>query len=472
MVARRAIGGLLAALFVLAGAPALASADGWVTVRYTGTWDHLRIYEPQNPAAQQDMLHFAWDERQVFHLTGRDTVKAEPPQVSISGRFSSTYAPPNTNLDCSYGIIPRPQAPSPIMFHWLGGPKAGATAMMPINGIYAADSGSSSPNCGIPPNGSIDVWPAFPDKVMTVLAQAQAADVSGTLGGPTVSQRYDAEDTTPNGQDTVSLHATMTVANSARKPTNTATSPPKTRTPARTNAKIAALDAFKETFQRALYPCGVGTGVGTALIAAGPVGAAVGGTMSALGTPLCLAYLKTLKDELDTVADPPKPSYRTVATIRPVKRSALKLPPCRASTGSRSPGAVCRALGPAVRALLQRTQETGAAAHAIDITISRQTAAISAGSSMGIALQDRTLARLAPKFRARRRAEGAAAKAIVKILRSAGLNVQLDTGSAAAALTTLQTRLSATGLPAAKITAVLGAPPTVTATDLLTAFAR
>ncbi len=463
---------LLVALVGCAVMPAMANADGWVTVRYTGTWDHLRIFEPENPAAQQNTVHLAWDERQVFHLTGQNTVKPEPPQVSISGRFRSTYAPPNSNLDCSFAIVPRPGAPSPILFHWLGGPKAGATAMIPFNGNYAMDSGSTSPRCGIDPNGSFDNWVGLPDKVLTVLAQAQAADLSGTLGGPTVSQSYDAEGTGTNGQDTASLHATMTVANSARKPTNTASSPPNSRTPARAKAKIAALEAFKETFQRALYPCGVGAGVGTALIAAGPVGLAVGGTMSALGTPLCLAYLQTLKQEADTVADPPKPSYRSAARIAPVRAAPLKLPACPAASGAGSPGAVCRAIGPSARTLLMRVRETGAAARAIDTTISRETAALRAGNKQGIALQDRTLSSLAPKFAARRRAESKAARALAAVLRSAGLNVSLDATSGPAALAALQARLAARGLTAGKITTVLSGPPSVTAGDLVTAFGR
>lgn len=474
MATRSMLRTLLVALIACAATPAVADADGWVTVRYTGTYDELFVNEPQNPAAWQDTMHFTWDERQVFHLTGQRTVKAEPPQVSISGHVSSTYAPPNNNLDCSFDVVPRPQAPSPILFHWLGGPKAGATAMMPTSGEYAMDSGATSPRCGVAPNGVVAVGSpsTLPDSFLSVMALAVAADLSGTLGGPTVSRSYDAEGKSLDGRDTVSLHATMTIANSARKPANTAISPPKSRTPARTKAKIAALEAFKATFQRALYPCGVGAGAGTALIAAGPVGLAVGGTMSALGTPLCLAYLQTLKQEADTVADPPKTSYRSVARIAPVRAAPLKLPACPAAAGAGSPGAVCRAIGPRARTLLTRARETGAAARAIDTTISRETAALRAGSKKGIALQERTLSSLAPKFAARRRAESKAGKALAAVLRSAGLNVSLDATSGPAALAALQARLAARGLAAGKITTVLSGPPSVTAGDLVTAFGR
>jgi hypothetical protein len=222
--------------------------------------------------------------------------------------------------------------------------------------------------------------------------------------------------------------------------------------------------------QRALYPCGVGAGVGTALIAAGPVGLAVGGTMSALGTPLCLSYLKTIKDEADTVADPPKPRYRTPVKIQPVRAPAVKLPACPASQGAGSPGAVCARLGPAAQKLLRATRATEAAATAVDTTISRETAALAANDRAATALQDRNLATLERGFAARRRAEATAAKGVAQILRGAGLNVTLDPAAAATALSTLQTRLAAARLSTAKLTIALGAPPQVTAFDLLTSL--
>ncbi len=61
-----------------------------MTAHYTGAFDHLCIYEPQNPVVWQDTLRFAWDQRRAFHLTGRDTVKKEPPQVRISGHVTKS----------------------------------------------------------------------------------------------------------------------------------------------------------------------------------------------------------------------------------------------------------------------------------------------------------------------------------------------------------------------------------------------
>jgi hypothetical protein len=475
MTVQRAVSALVAAL-ALALAPAMAHADGWVTVEYTGTVDETFIYQPSDPSVWQSTLHFAWNEREVFHLTGSDQVKSEGLKLTITGKQSSFHAPPNTNQDCSFSIVPRTPLPkdqlSPLHAVWQGTEAIGGSAIMPITGSYAMSTGAVSiaPGCELPPTGGAGVVNQLPDAVAAIFGDAEVANVNAKLGGPTATRRFDGDGVTPDGRNAASLHATLTLSNSAHKPPGAGGTPPQSFTPARKQAKLNALDALKDTLQRALYPCGVGAGVGTALIAAGPVGLAIGGTMSAVGTPLCLAYLKTIKDEADTVADPPKPGYRTAAKIQAVRAPAAKLPACPASQGAGSPGAVCAQLQPAGQTLLRATRATQAAATAIDTTISRQTAALKAGDRKATALQDRTLTTLGRSFAARRRAEDAAAKSVAQILRGAGLNVTLDPTTAAAALNTLQSRLIAARLPAAKLTTALGAAPQVTAFDLLTSL--
>lgn len=465
--------GAILICLLLALAPAAARADGWVTVRYTGTVDEAFVYQPKDPAVWQESLHFAWDERQVFHLTTPHKVTAERPQVSVSGRFTATHAPPNTNLDCTFGIGPRPGAPSPMRLFWSPAGPVGATATMPIVGTYiqAVSPSLNSPGCTVNENGGAGVSGTDTDAEIAYRAQVFIVDVAAQLGGPTVTRTFPRRTfTSPDGGHTASLNAKLTVTNSARRPPDVGTTPPTDVTQARTRAKIAALEALKDTVQRALYPCGVGAGVGTALIAAGPVGAAVGGTMSALGTPLCLAYLKTIYDEVNTVRDPPQPGYRQATRIKPVRAGAVRLPSCPPATGAGSPGDVCRRLAPAAQKLLRTTRETAAAAAAIDITISRGAAALKARDRSASALQDRTLVTLGRSFSARRRAETAAARALAQVLRGAGLNVPLDEPAAATALQTLQSRLVAARVPAAKLTAALGAAPQATARDLLTAL--
>jgi hypothetical protein len=476
MARSRAIGALLALTLTLAFAPAAAHADGWVTVRYTGTYDQSFVYELDNPSVWQSTMHFAWDEHETFHLLTPDrSVPDGGPHVDIGGTVRSIYAPPNTSQDCSFSVAPRPGAPSPISAGWNVNGPVGASATMPIVGTYVQSTSvqSSLPSCGVSPNGGVGIAGTIPPSVLAVYGEAEIATLQAQLGGPTVSRRFDAEGTSTDGTTTASLHATMTLANSANKPpSDGARAPPKSLTPARKQAKIAALDALRDTLLQALYPCGVGAGVGTALIATGPVGAAVGGTMTALGTPLCLAYLKTIRDEADTVADPPVPRYRTAARIGPVRGRALRLPACPVAHGAGSPGAVCRRLAPAARKLLAMTRATGAAAAALDVTISRETAALAAHDDRAIALQDRTLATLGHSFAARRHAERAAAHRVASILRASGLNVTLAATAAATALTKLQSRLVAAGLPAAKLRTALGGPPQATASDLLSALER
>jgi hypothetical protein len=475
MTVQRAVSALAAAL-LLALAPAVARADRWVTVEYQGTVDETFIYQPSDPSVWQSTLHFTWDAREVFHLTSPDKVESKGLHLTIAGKQSSTHAPPNTNQDCSFSIVPRaPVAQgqlSPLHAVWHGTNAIGGSAIMPITGSYAMSTGaiSTAPGCEIPKTGGAGVVNQLPEAVATIFGEAEVANVDGQLGGPAVTRHFDQDGVTPDGRNAASLHATLTLSNSAHQPPNGGGTPPQSLTPARKQAKLNALDAIKDTMQRALYPCGVGAGVGSALIAAGPVGFVVGGTMSALGTPLCLAYLKTIKAEVDTVADPPKPGYRTAAKIKPVHAPAAKLPACPAAQGAGSPGAVCARLQPAGQTLLRATRATEAAATAIDTTISRQTAALEAHDRKATALQDRTLTTLGRSFAARRRAEAAAAKTVAQILRGAGLNVTLDPTTAAAALSTLQQRLIAARLPAAKLTTALGAAPQVTALDLLTAL--
>jgi hypothetical protein len=192
--------------------------------------------------------------------------------------------------------------------------------------------------------------------------------------------------------------------------------------------------------------------------------------MSALGTPLCLSYLKAIRDEADTVADPPLPRYRSAARIQPVRAGAVRLPACPPAHAAGSPGTVCRRLQPAAQRLLHTTRATDAAATALDVTIGRETAALTAHDARATALQDRTLSRLGRSLATRRRAETTAARDIARILRAARLDVRLDPPTAAAALNTLQRRLVSSGLPATKLKTALGGGPQVTATDLLTAL--
>ncbi len=210
--------------------------------------------------------------------------------------------------------------------------------------------------------------------------------------------------------------------------------------------------------------------VATALIAAPPIGTVIGGGMSALLTPLCLSYVKTIRDEADTVRDPPRADFRTAAKIKPVRARPVRLPACAASTGAGSAGDVCRRFSSAAQKVLRTARETGAAATAIDTTIARGTAALKAKDRAASALQDRTLTTLGRSFAARRRAETAAARSLAQIIRAAGLNVPLDAPAAATALSKLQAKLVAGGTPAAKLTKALGSAPQVTAFDLLTAL--
>jgi len=468
-----ALGALALSSLLVALVPAAAHADRWVTVHYTGTLDQSFIYQPKDPSVWQEALHFTWDERQTFHLTTPYRPTAERPQVNVGGRFTATFDVPNTLRNCTFGIGLRPKAPSPMHIYWPGTGSVGAQATMPIIGTYiqAVSPSSNSPACTVNETGGAGVSGTPPDEALKYYESAFIVDLNAELGGPTVTRNFPTKTyRAADGGYTSTLNAKMTVTNSAHRPPDFDSLLPGDVTPARRAAKIAALEALKDTFQRALYPCGVGAAVGTALIAAGPVGAAIGGTISAIGTPLCLVYLKAIYDEANTVKDPPQPGFRKATRIKPVRAGAVRLPACPAASGAGSPGDVCRRLAPAAQKLLRTTRETAAAAAAIDITISRGTAALKAGDRAASALQDRTLTALGRSFSARRRAETAAARSLAQILRGAGLNVPLAAPADAAALQTLQSRLAAGGVPVAKLTAALGAAPQVTAGDFLTAL--
>ena len=189
-------------------------------------------------------------------------------QLNITGQQSSTYAPPNTNQNCSFSIVPRlPLAQgelSPLHAVWNGTETIGGSATMPITGSYAMSTGATSaaPSCEIPKTGGAGVVNQLPEAVLPVLAEAEVAGISAKLGGPAVTRHFDADGATPDGRNTASLHATLTLSNSARKPTGSSGTPPQNVSAARKQAKLKALDALKDTMQRALHPCGVGAGVG------------------------------------------------------------------------------------------------------------------------------------------------------------------------------------------------------------------
>jgi len=222
-------------------------------------------------------------------------------------------------------------------------------------------------------------------------------------------------------------------------------------TPAQVVAKRNALEALRETTQAALYPCSL-TSVGTTLITSGLLGAVVGGTLLAIAGPLCASYYTMILAEINTIKDPPRSDFRTVARDAPVALGA------GTGCGGRHGAALrlCKTAGLAASRLLARSRATARLARAVETTIDRESGAERAHSKSSAERQNRALILLSEQFRKARRAQTAAGAALARIIRSHGATVRMTAAQASAADQDLLSALSQRGLSAANRTFLAG----------------
>jgi hypothetical protein len=167
-------------------------------------------------------------------------------------------------------------------------------------------------------------------------------------------------------------------------------------------------------------------GAGVLVLGAGPtIGAslAVTGSLTASATlPFCNAVLIRMGKDLKTFRDPPLRSVHVLAVPRGAHAAAL--PSC-----ARRHGVVkryCARLRNAYTRLDLAAARLAADATAIEETISRETAAVNAGSQGAANEQDAHLGALFATEQADRGGEARAGKAVAAALRSGGVRLRLS----------------------------------------------
>jgi hypothetical protein len=445
---------LLGALLWAASAQGLSN-DGTATAEYSGTINESFVYQPAEPAVWQGTATITWDETDTYALSGRmenqPTATVMKRTLTISGSVSNTFAPPNQGLTCTGTLSARPGSPDPMTAGYGGHPlKFGVSANVPETGYFIQSSAPDASHCGSPPaTGGPGFVPPLPFIEASVSAFPAMGEVTVPSEPLSISFPKTGVASGSDNQTTESLHALLQITTSGAA-TAGPSKPPKL-TPAQVVAKRNALEALRETTQAALYPCS-STSVGTTLITSGLLGAVVGGTLLAIAGPLCASYYTMILAEINTIKDPPRSDFRTVARAAPVALGA------GAGCGGRHGAALrlCKAAGHAASRLIAASRATARLARAVETTIDRESGAERAHSKSSAERQNRALISLSEQFRKARRAQTAAGAALARIIRSHGATVRMTAAQASAADQDLLSALSQRGLSVANRTFLAG----------------
>src|SRR3954452_5097714 len=266
---------------------------------------------------------------------------------------------------------------------------------------------------------------------------------------------------------TLSIQAVFTLGGSD------ATVPPRkppTRPPGLTkeqrDAKLAALETLQDAWGKALTACS-GTAAFATLIAAGPAGEAVALVLVPAEAYQCKVWVEVFNDAANTFKDPPLPSDDVIARV--AKAKPPKLPAC--DTADPSAVALCNQTRTAVLASIVATRRTATVAHAIELTVSRESYAQAHHHRAAASKQNKALRKLNAQLAAARKAESASGGALARVISGAGLTVTRDAAQAASQIDTLVRRLAKQGLSRAKIKTIDAALLTPEPGDWLAALA-
>lgn len=244
---------------------------------------------------------------------------------------------------------------------------------------------------------------------------------------------------------TVSINSALTLGGSG-----VAAAPPKRRPTAdQRAAKLAALETFREAWNRALTAC-AGVAVFGTLSAAGPAGEVAALILVPAEAIQCEQWYEVLDDAAYTVKDPPLASDDIVARVSAAP--ATKVPTC--ATGTPAQAAFCSQLRTAVQRFVEATRRTRSVMHAIELTVSRESYAQAHGHTEAARRQDRALHGLNPSLAAARRGESAAGRTVATLMRGAGLSIVRDAAQAAAQTDGLLAGLARRGVSRAKVRSV------------------
>ncbi len=216
-------------------------------------------------------------------------------------------------------------------------------------------------------------------------------------------------------------------------------------------AKRNARATLPASVTSALYPCLL-AGSGAALLGL-PPGILPGGVLVVIALPLCDHWAQTIRAEAETVSDPPRADYTTLARATPTTARVTQ-PSCADLNGRRR--SLCARLESAAAGYLAAVQRVMGTWAALEITVARDSAAANAGDRSALSLQENEIATLMTTLRPADNAEAAAGALLATVLRQAGAPLALTTDQARAAIGRVKTRLVGEGMTAAELVALGG----------------
>jgi len=265
---------------------------------------------------------------------------------------------------------------------------------------------------------------------------------------------------------TLSVQAAFTLGGSGATVPPRKPAPKRPRlTPEQRDAKIAALEELRDAWPKALTACS-GTAAFATLLAAGPAGEAVALVLVPAEAYQCKAWVEVVDDAANTFKDPPLPSDDVIARV--ARAAPPKLPTCAAADPSAT--ALCDQTRAAVLAALAATRRTATVAHAIELTVSRESYAQAHHHQRAAARQNRALRKLNAQLATARKAEATTGRTLATVITGAGLTVTRDATQATSQTTTLLGRLAKQGLSRAKVKSIDASLLTPQAGDWLAAL--
>jgi hypothetical protein len=452
--ARRLSIAAIAALAIALGVPvagAAAEPTGTVTAEYSGTEDSTYLYDPNDPSVDQGVTHLTWDEKITVRPTQSGGQVVGTPKLEIKGKVTESFAPPNQGLSCVGRLSKRPGL-SPedhtfplnvIVQHASAESVADVFATLPRTGNYVRSSAPDSTGCGVPVNGSVNFayYPNDPNGPLTPFKAIKLGDLPW-------SHTWRRHYKDPFSSRETDVHSTLKISGSGRHEP-----PPRPDTPGRFRAKANAVKGFEQTWQRALYPC-AGAYAAVPLSAFGPPGlASQAALLSVLGR-ICADYATTIAFEIETFKDPPIASFGRLARVTVLKAHGPHLPSCARWNGAARD--LCKSLEARLRKLLNKIGRTKAVAKAMKTTIGRETAALHRHRNHAARRQDKHLMKLVRKLKSAERAETDVGAGIAKLMRRAGIPLELKAVGSAKGAKKLSKLLKRHGISGRKQRSALG----------------
>jgi hypothetical protein len=202
-------------------------------------------------------------------------------------------------------------------------------------------------------------------------------------------------------------------------------------------------------------------GIASVLAAAGPTGAEI----VALSGPVCGLLIKRIYDDAKIIEDPPIGGLHKLARPAKPRGAAAKLPSCkRFAANVRAYCAKLRADASRYAAAVRRSV---AVDDALLITVDRVSGAFKAHNKGALALQKRQASSLRAQLASAHREQQRAGAAIIKLVRSVGLQASISASQQQQGITKAGSGLAKRGISAAQAQRLGGVTLTAAPSDAL-----